>query len=535
MTAAANAPAARKETPKESVIGLIISFVVVLIFRGFFFETFHIPTGSMAPTLRGAHMQFTSPQSGFTWAVNPWSDPNLPPSRVQGTPAQPVRVTDPVSGVPMPPGAFPLRSGDRIAVLKYNWFHHPRRWDVIVFKMPENPRENYIKRLLGLPNEDLWLVDGDIFTRPAGGSDDLSTGWAIARKPRYIQDTLWWPLHGTEHTPLSRDFDGRAWRSPWRGEGWVHDGRTIRAESPNPGPLVWDNALRPIVEFSPYNETPMAGRMPVYPTSDIRVRAGMDPMGDPPSQVAFTIAARAHEFRALMDASGSRIQMRRQGEPDWRNLGEPGASVLHSRDTIQIEFQHVDQSLELRVNGRTIAHAAYDWSPVERLRNSTRLNVEQLDDVLRNPDIADLSNPAIYVQPRVSIEITPDRSASFTGLPVLHNAGIDRDLYYQPAVRWAGPGIATPGLGSHPGHLATMGDWQFFAAGDNSGNSRDSRLWDAVNPWIADQTGATPGIVPGDMLMGEAVIVFWPAPQVLNLGPVRLPFIPDLGRARLIK
>src|SRR5690606_21024813 len=127
-----------KETPKEAVIGLIISFVVVLIYRGFIFETFHIPTGSMAPTLRGAHMQFTSPQSGFTWAVNPWTDNRGAPTNPQGSAANPIRVSDPATGVAIQPGAYPLRSGDRIAVLKYNWVHHPKRWDVIVFKMPEN-------------------------------------------------------------------------------------------------------------------------------------------------------------------------------------------------------------------------------------------------------------------------------------------------------------------------------------------------------------------------------------------------------------
>lgn len=527
MTAAAEPAKHRKETPKESVIGLIISFVVVLIFRGFFFETFHIPTGSMAPTLRGAHMQFTSPQSGFTWAVNPWSDPNFPPTPTQGTPAQPVRVTDPVSGVPMRPGAFPLRSGDRIAVLKYNWLHHPKRWDVIVFKMPENPRENYIKRLLGLPNEDLLLIDGDVFTRPASASEDLTTGWAIARKPRHIQDTVWWPLHGTEFTPLSREFDGRAWRSPWRGEGWVHEGRTIRAESPTPGPLAWDNALRPIVEFSPYNETPMAGRMPIYPTSDIRVRAGVEPSSPSDASVTLTIEARAHSFSAEVAAGRVVLTIRPLDGGEIRTVTETGFRGFLPGGTWEVEFLHVDQTLEVRINGRSHGRMTYDWSPLDRLRHSTRLTDEQLDAVLGNPDTADLSNPAIYQQPRVSIQAS--------GVAALHNAGIDRDLYYQPAVRWTGPGIATPGLGSHPGHLATTGEWEYFAAGDNSGNSRDSRLWDTVNPWVADQTGATPGIVPGDLLMGEAVIVFWPAPHTLNLGPVRLPFIPDLGRTRLIK
>ena len=42
----------------------------------------------------------------------------------------------------------------------------PKRWDVVVFKDPEDGDTNFIKRLLGLPGELLELIDGDVYTAP---------------------------------------------------------------------------------------------------------------------------------------------------------------------------------------------------------------------------------------------------------------------------------------------------------------------------------------------------------------------------------
>ena len=42
----------------------------------------------------------------------------------------------------------------------------PRRWDVVVFHYPEKPETNYIKRLVGLPGEELRINHGDIQARP---------------------------------------------------------------------------------------------------------------------------------------------------------------------------------------------------------------------------------------------------------------------------------------------------------------------------------------------------------------------------------
>ena len=67
-----------------------------------------------------------------------------------------------------------------------NWVRH-FRWDVVVFHYPEAPEQNYIKRLVGLPGEDLQIHGGDLFARPIGSDDPFR----ILRKPlRHLRAML---------------------------------------------------------------------------------------------------------------------------------------------------------------------------------------------------------------------------------------------------------------------------------------------------------------------------------------------------------
>ena len=45
------------------------------------------------------------------------------------------------------------------------------RWDVTVFKLPEEPEVRYIKCLVGMPNEVIRIEGGDLWVRPADSLD----------------------------------------------------------------------------------------------------------------------------------------------------------------------------------------------------------------------------------------------------------------------------------------------------------------------------------------------------------------------------
>ena len=72
-------------------------------------------------------------------------------------------------------GDAPSFSGDRIYVMKDGLslpFFGARgrvklkRWDVAVFKLPEEPEVRYIKRLVGMPNEVIRIDGGDLWVQP---------------------------------------------------------------------------------------------------------------------------------------------------------------------------------------------------------------------------------------------------------------------------------------------------------------------------------------------------------------------------------
>src|SRR4051812_13953987 len=55
---------------KETIEQILVAFILAFVFRAFVVEAFVIPTGSMAPTLLGAHMRFTCDDCGYQFDVN---------------------------------------------------------------------------------------------------------------------------------------------------------------------------------------------------------------------------------------------------------------------------------------------------------------------------------------------------------------------------------------------------------------------------------------------------------------------------------
>jgi signal peptidase I len=551
---------------KETIISLIIAFIFAFVFRGFVVEAFVIPTGSMAPTLLGQHVRFQSPESGAIWTSDPW-DKNAvhAPAPIQGR-NQPMTATDPMTGaqigreLPDKLGRDrKLTSGDRIFVLKYLYsLFDPARFDVVVFKYPGpatrptdlGEQENYIKRLVGLPGEEVALVDGDIFHRPSLGSpgaitrSDWSDGaWEIARKSERIQRELWQPVYDSRYVPLDPERNLRRWfRDPWVGRttggeadgAWqIQDRQSYVYEGSGTTVLAWDDEAWPIDDRYAYNESsgaptrgplgPRQGRR-VFPVSDIRVAAGLEPEQEGLG-AAIVLEARGHEFRADIDSSRIVIRMRPVGDAgpgEWRTLGETSRrGALKAGEVTNVEVWHVDQSIQVWIDGDLAAEASYEWSPALRVEHATGRNAEDLLAPQRDPN--PLVSRDIYRTPKVRWELA---GSPFT----MHRVRLDRDLYYQPGVY--SPGFTRagePALGTHPSQPLLLGPDQFFTCGDNSPNSLDGRLWDTPDPWVYSEIDPTMGVVPRDLLIGKAFFVYFPGVHKEHRVPV-----PDVGRMRFI-
>ena len=171
------APPPKRDGARETMESVAVAFIFCFLFKTFEAEAFVIPTGSMAPTLYGRHKDVECPGCGFEWAVGASTevddggylyvrDPDGPRGPAPPEPANPVRdVKCPNCALPVDLAPLPPFAGDRILVNKWPFvIGDPDRWDVTVFKFPENPTTNYVKRLVGLPGETVTIRQGDVYT-----------------------------------------------------------------------------------------------------------------------------------------------------------------------------------------------------------------------------------------------------------------------------------------------------------------------------------------------------------------------------------
>jgi len=57
-----------------------------------------------------------------------------------------------------------VMTGDRVIGFRLAYlFSEPERGDIIMFKMPDNESKNYLKRIIGLPGEQVAIIDGKVY------------------------------------------------------------------------------------------------------------------------------------------------------------------------------------------------------------------------------------------------------------------------------------------------------------------------------------------------------------------------------------
>ena len=535
----------------ETIQSLLVAFTLALVFRGFVVEGFVIPTGSMAPTLLGQHVRLDTPDTGYGYAL----DPTPVIGAATRDPNTPIAVVDPMVSQDRGVGveaagriASTTRAGDRVLVLKYLYeFFDPDRYDVVVFKNPVDPigpSQNYIKRLVGLPDEQVLIVDGDIFTAPPEA--DIAD-FRIVRPPSFVQEAIWQPVYDSDFVPidpvalqtrLDRPVDGPPFK-PSLGSWEIADVRTWRCESSGSSRLDWADDELPLDDFNSYNawrypQTVTGGLAPrsrirlgdLDAVSDVRVSAAVRPDDPEAFSTSLVLEARGQRFEFTIDNAEARVSMQPLDDESAPVLSAEAGFDWGPGGLLELEFAHVDQSLAISVGGREVVTLEYEWSPLERLEASyDRFDLDAYrrdirSQRLRRPRLAWVFDGSPFSMIRVRV----DRDLHYKG------GRLDR-LQQVPA---NGDYIDGPLFATDPLAPGRLGPDQFLMLGDNSGASRDSRYLGRPHPLSVSVTGDdTPFVVHRDLLVGKAWCVYFPAPDAL--GGIGTRLAPDFGRIRFIR
>lgn len=564
-------PAGPRKTPhlpkpdgfRDTVESIVIAFIFAFVFRAFVVEAFVIPTGSMAPTLYGLHGQHRCASCSYPFAYGIREGPK------GGTLAKTIQVRCPNCGWDGP-GNMDLNqphrrvtpaSGDRILVLKWPYdiggaTLGPKRWDVVVFKDPQDGDQNFIKRLLGLPGEVLEIIDGDLYSapvgelsealrqalaepRPANGQpggrrelpadlrSELDRHLRIQRKPEVARECLWLIHYDHDYPPRREapNFHPPVWRPQPSSGGpdgpWDVDTPVMTFSPTDDEEHTIHLTGRKIQDGYGYN-LPATDQSRRVHVGDVRLKLALFP-GDGEGSLSLLLAKERDEFRATIRSDGLVTLERavhagfRRGTSTLTSIAKGRIDAFNPTEALEIEFENVDYRVALRVNGEEVVTTS---------------------DQDYGPKIAELRLAKRGRKTPARVEI------SATGIPLtLRHIQVHRDVYYRADVTLDGSNPATharnrlagqPGWGTtdHPILLrAEPGD--FFCCGDNSPQSKDSRLWWEVCPRLERRGNYNFGTVPADQMIGRAFFVYWPSGYRVFSTPYGL--IPNVGRMRIIR
>lgn len=553
-----------RESVKDTIESIIIAFILAFVFRAFVVEAFVIPTGSMAPTLLGAHGTIVCSNCGTEFAYGLTDPSNRGRQSTSVGPRDQALCPNccfPNSNLKINDRARNYESGDRILVFKWPFdlgipALGPQRCDVVVFKDPADVGTNFIKRLMGLPNEVLTIVDGDVYRAPVdslspeaveeleerrhekhllrtdeknygplrpASSDllkELNQKLRIVRKTKVAQEALWFVVYDHDYLPRTADLGQPVWvTAEGKLSGWDTDRRRITFEDRKLRADFIELQRKPIEAFCAYN-TSVRENLP--PVSDLRVRFVLTP-GDNEGQVAIRLQKRNHVFWGTMDVDG-RVSIDRSGIRS-SNERQPWLSKqlppLAPGTPVEIAFENVDYRVALSVGGEEILSSSDD--PKQEGFYGPKL--EYLQRHARPP------------------KTEPPRIYAAGGDFDLDHLVVERDAYYfdtrfelrSREHAWL-QGVGGWGTVHNPILLRPN---EYFMLGDNSAASKDSRLWDTLGPHLSHLgEDVQLGTVPRDQIIGKAFFVYWPMGYRLEWLPSplnRIGFIPNVGNMRWIR
>lgn len=165
-------PTEPKDVYREVAETVVFVVVLVLLLKTFIAEAFVIPTGSMATTLWGYQKYVTCPNCGYSFPVNASNEAEAPANQQEFKRLKKCECPNCREPIDLNPN-LAYHSGDRVLVFKSLYdagVRDPHRHDVVVFKFPAEPMDratwqqmNYIKRLIGLPEETIAIAQGQLY------------------------------------------------------------------------------------------------------------------------------------------------------------------------------------------------------------------------------------------------------------------------------------------------------------------------------------------------------------------------------------
>ncbi len=385
MKAGSNATAARRTPWRDNIEALVMAIVLALLFKAYIVEAYKIPTGSMQPTLMGD-------------AQN--------------------------------------KVFDRILVDKLAYrVRDPERFEVVVFRYPLDRSKNFVKRLVGMPGEQLRIRHGDLWVRA-----DENEEWRIVRRPANVQTEHWKALDVNE-PPSPR------WVSVGAGaDTWSFGPRSIDATGPGRARYGRDGA--PIVDdyFDGYPDALRPRGISAHPRSrqytvgDLRIEARVTARADA-NAIVLELTEGALSYRAHVPGPAAAADARPwiESGPADRVRALPSESVrregdpfrLAAGDTTALYFENLDDRLTLGTGGRTLVE----------------LDIESASD-----------------QRALAYLAVEGGGAQF------EDVELARDIFYSQGRE----------------DVYTIPDEQYFMLGDNTQDSSDSREWSFVRYRMAD-------------------------------------------------
>lgn len=372
----------------ENIECLAIAVVMALVLKYFLIEAYKIPTGSMQPTIMGdKHTQIF----------------------------------------------------DRVLVNKMVYFfREPRRWEVIVFKMPLSQRQNYIKRLIGLPGEQITIRNGDIFVTQDGGDEE------VARKP----DPVW---RSVRKRVFPRDPDNADYSRHFRGDASgdvAKDHIALRPAGDRPAQVAIQNS---IVDqyYDGYDPKWIPASPNVFPSqnpaSDLELVADVVPAG--PARVEFVIREAGRVHRAALDTATGKLEILTTLPEEGTSVPGPEEVVFRGEcepiangESCRVSFRNVDDELVLVVAGEEKGRFPYRTVGVDPRRDAAvEFQAEGSQVDLRDVEVFR------------DIHYTPDSSGRMSSQATF---------------------VVAPGY--------------FFALGDNTQNSHDCRGWEKATYKLRD-------------------------------------------------